>query len=205
MASAEPGNELSTPGRFITPSTVDGLPDCRREPQEADRRHSRRGQVLPHVITAMPGSVPKIGNHPPGSPVVQPVRAGRPVSPGLTYKEPSRNTSPAGAVSCHAPRGDQRLVRTPSRAGNRCRSGRVGRTVRRRATRVPGSHPSAALRGVPSAVRRPAPGSDSSRPFDLPRPVHPAAGDAAARAALPPTAPPPTSPADRILDNHCRL
>jgi hypothetical protein len=43
---------------------------------------------------------------------------------------------------------------------------------------------------VPRAVRRPAPGSDSSSPSNLPRPVYPAAVDAAARAALPPTAPP---------------
>ena len=152
----------------------------------------RRDQGVPGA-TGRPERISAAGNHPRGSPVVQPVRAGRPVSPGLIMK--SLHGIPVRLELCRATRREATSARSghPSRAGNTSRSPRVGRTVRRRAIRVPGSHPFAALRGVPRAVRRPAPGFGQLSPTDVPRPAFPAAVDAAARAALPPTAPPPTS------------
>jgi hypothetical protein len=99
----------------------------------------------------------------------------------------------AGAVSCHAPRGDQRSVRTPSRGREQIpvREGWKDRpTPGEPCPRVPPFR-----RPTGRATRREATGARLGRlpPTDLPRPAYPAAVDAAARAALPPTAPPPAS------------
>ena len=77
----------------------------------------------------------------------------------------------AGAMSCQSPRGDQRLVRTPHPLSGINRGARELYELSELGDSSPRVSPSAALRGVPRAERRPAPGPDGL-PFPrLPTPT----------------------------------